>query len=312
LNNLFTPDTAPKFDSYLSVGDISNHAITYNNNNYNSEIISYYDKINNYNFDKSKMQISWTMPFDWNTTRFQNMPIFVHEELHIPKSFKEFASTPTFVATVNGNPITDRRIIVDPYSINDIVIAHILLNKIDLQDMAMHISNGADAMNFVLAPAKPNVVTSSSVLTDFGGWGIRLGWNPTQIAANAQNNLRLAFFDAFTEKQVTGDVNYDLKILDSGGNSIISKTGLTAKNATDIQTLNLPGNGIYGIQINIKSIINNGLSDTSRIGLARGNLVIPSAVNYVPVPEFGFISSGLVLISIVGVILIHKRFRKLI
>src|SRR6267143_3198007 len=46
LNNLFTPDTAPKFDSYLSVGDISNHTITYNNNNYNSEIISYYDKIN--------------------------------------------------------------------------------------------------------------------------------------------------------------------------------------------------------------------------------------------------------------------------
>ncbi len=57
LNNLFTPDTAPKFDSYLSVGDISNHTITYNNNNYNSEIISYYDKINNdFNFDPSKLQ----------------------------------------------------------------------------------------------------------------------------------------------------------------------------------------------------------------------------------------------------------------
>jgi hypothetical protein len=134
-------------------------------------------------------------------------------------------------------------------------------------------------MDFTLAPAKPNVVTSSSVLTDFGGWGVNLGWNPTQITPNSQNSLQLSFFDAFTQQPVNGDVNYDLKILDSDGNTILSKTDLTAKSATDTQTLNLPGNGIYSVQINIKSIVGpTGLPDTSRIGMARGNLVIPSTV----------------------------------
>jgi predicted secreted protein with PEFG-CTERM motif len=323
LNNLFTPDTAPKFDSYLSVGDISNHTITYNNNNYNSEIISYYDKLNsNFNFDPSKLQISFSMPFDWNTTRFQDRPIFVHEEVHIPKSFKEFTSTPTYVASVNGDPITGRRLIVDPYSLGDTIIAHILLNKIDIQNFAKTMPPGTNTMDFQLAPATANVETSSSVLTDFGGWGINLGWSPTQITANSQNNLKLTFFDAFTEKQVTGDVNYDIKILDKDGNTAISETGLTAKGGIDTQPINLSSNGIYRIEINIKSIINNGLPDTSRIGIGRGDLVIPSTVTSEPTsainttagistatPEFGPIASLVLVIAIVSVIAVTAKTR---
>ena len=294
--NIFTPDQSPKWDSYLSVGDVSNHDLTYNGNTYNSTVISYYDKINNdFNFDPSKLQVSYSMPFDWNGTRIAGQPIFVHEEIHIPKSFKEFTNTPTYAATVNGYQITGRRLIVDPYTLGDTVIAHILLNKVDIQNMENQTAPGVNTMTFTLAPAKPNVVTSSSVLTDFGGWGINLGWNPTQIAGNSQNSLKLSFFDAFTQQPVNGNVNYDLKILDSTGNVIVSKSDLTANNAVDTQNLNLPGNGIYSVQINIKSIVGpTGLPDTSRIGTARGNLVIPSTVGAdvgliaQTVPEFPF------------------------
>ncbi|MGI0073276.1 MAG: peptidase, partial [Nitrosotalea sp.] len=244
-NNIFdttdNPQSIPNFDAWLSVGDISNHNVVYNSNTYNTTVISYYDKINDdFNFDPSKLQVSYSMPFDWNLTRISTQPIFVHEEIHIPKAFKDFTNTPTFSATMNGYQITGRRLIVDPYTLGDTVIAHILLNKLDIANMAKQMPSGTDTMNFTLAPAKPNVVTSSSVLTDFGGWGVTLGWNPTQIAANSPNNLQLSFFDAFTQQPVNGDVNYDLKILDSDGNTILSKTDLTAKNAVDTQTLNLP------------------------------------------------------------------------
>ncbi|MDE1766636.1 MAG: hypothetical protein KGI27_10260 [Thaumarchaeota archaeon] len=274
------PQAIPNFDAYLSVGDVSSHDLTYNGNTYNSTIISYYDKINDdFNFDPSKMQISYSMPFDWNMTRLANQPIFVHEEIHIPKSFKEFTNTPTYSATMNGYQITGRRLIVDPYTSGTAVIAHILLNKIDIQDMAKHMPPGTDTMNFTLAPAKPNVQTSNSALTDFGGWGVKMGWNPTDITANSQNKLQLSFFDAFTEKPVNGDVHYDLKILDSSGSPILSKSNLVAKSSVDTQTLNLPGNGIYSVQMNITSVVGpTGLPDTSRIGIARGNLVIPSTV----------------------------------
>ncbi|MGI0045959.1 MAG: hypothetical protein ACREBB_02040 [Nitrosotalea sp.] len=283
-NNIFdttdNPESIPNFDAYLSVGDVSSHDLTYNGNAYNSTVISYYDKINNdFNFDPSKLQLSYSMPFDWNMTRISGQPIFVHEEIHIPKAFKEFTNTPTYSATMNGYQITGRRLIVDPYTSGTTVIAHILLNKIDIQDMAKQMPSGTDSMNFTLSPAKPNVQTSNSALTDFGGWGVKLGWNPIQITPNSQNNLQLSFFDAFTEQPVNGDLNYNLKLLDSAGNTILSKMGLTAKGGNDTQNLNLPGNGIYSLQLNITSIVGpTGLPDTSRIGMARGNLVIPSTV----------------------------------
>ncbi len=283
-NNIFdttdNPEAVPNFDAYLSVGDVSSHNFAYNGNNYNSTIISYYDKINNdFKFDPSTMTISWSMPFDWNMTRISGQPIFVHEEVKMPKALKEFADSPTYSATMNGYQITGRRLIIDPYTSGSSVIGHILLNKIDVQTMEKAMPPGADTMNFTLAPVKANVQTSNSVLTDFGGWGIKLGWNPTQITANSQNNLQLSFFDAFTELPVTGDVHYDLKLTDDSGNTLLSKSDLTAKGGVDTQALNLPGNGIYHIKMNITSIVGStGLADTSRVGGASGNLVIPSTV----------------------------------
>jgi hypothetical protein len=283
-NNIFdttdNPQSVPSFDAYLSVGDVSNHDLTYNGHTYNSTVISYYDKINNdFKFDPSKLQLSYSMPFDWNMTRISNQPIFVHEEIHMPKAFKQLTNSPTYLATMNGYKITGRRLIVDPYTSGSSVIAHILLNKIDIQTIAKQMPSGADTMNFTLAPATPDVKTANSALTDFGGWGVKLGWNPTQITSNSVNNLKLSFFDAFTEQPVNGDVNYNLKLLDNTGGTILSKVGLTAKGGIDTQALNLPGNGIYSILLNITSIRSpTGLLDTSRIGVARGNLVIPSTV----------------------------------
>src|SRR5947209_2714089 len=53
----------------------------------------------------------------------------------------------------------------------------------------------------------------------------------------------------------------------------------------DNQSIFLPENGISHIQASVTSIINNGISDTSRNGVARGNLVIPSVANET-IPEF--------------------------
>jgi len=307
--NLFRPQDAPSFDSYLSVGDISNATISYENSLYSTTLISYYDRTYNYTFDPTKVQFSWSMPFDWNMTRIARQPIFIHEELHLPKSFKEFSDTPTYLASVNGNPISGRRIIVDPYSSNDSVIAHILLNKMDIENFTKTISLGTNTMNFELAPAAPNVQTSSSILTDFGGWGVKLGWNPSQLAANTQNSLQLSFFDAFTEQPVNGDVNYDLKILGNDGSIIFSKNDLAARNAIDTQMLNLPGNGVYVIEINIKSVVSPiGLVDTSRTGLARGNIVVPSSVSEEALPEFGDLTEVIISTSLVGAMMISRKF----
>src|SRR5919197_292266 len=67
--SLFIPQNAPKFDSYLSVGDVYHNKWNYQNQIYNTTLISYYDKINNLNFNPARKSFSWTMPFNWNLTR---------------------------------------------------------------------------------------------------------------------------------------------------------------------------------------------------------------------------------------------------
>ena len=84
-NNIFQPEKAPRFDSYLSVGDVFKENLTYNKAVYNSTLISYYDKIRDFKFDDNNLLASWDMPFDWNQSRIKSVNIFVHEEFKIPK-----------------------------------------------------------------------------------------------------------------------------------------------------------------------------------------------------------------------------------
>jgi len=117
--NIFIPADAPRYDSWLSVGDIYHNTITYEAKSYDTTIISYYDKIKDFKFDESKKLISYSMPFNWDISRIEGQNIFVHEEIQIPKSFKEFTDSITFNAKVNGIPLVGRMLAIDPYSKED-------------------------------------------------------------------------------------------------------------------------------------------------------------------------------------------------
>jgi len=276
--NLFVPEEAPKFDSYLSVGDIYHQKISYQTKSYDTTIISYYDEVNNFKFDESKKLLSFSMPFNWDMSRIENQNIFVHEEIQIPKLFKEFTDTSTFTAKVNGIPLVGRMLAVDPYSKEDALILHYLINKNDILEMAKKVSSDKKTMDFTLSPGNADVVTSTEILTDFGGIRAQLGWSPTNLKTNSKTDLTITFFDAFSGQKVAGDVKYDLKILDKNGNAAFSKTDLNAINAINTQSINFANNGVYNLEIDIKSITINGKTDTSRPGIARGYVMIPSTI----------------------------------
>src|SRR5690349_18027989 len=139
--NLFIPDQAPKFDSYLSVGDVfrNNIADPSSGHKYNTTLISYYDRVHNFKFDPNTKNITWQMPFDWNLSRIQKQNIFVHEELRLPKSWKNFVGSGfagSFNATVNGIPITGRSLAIDPFSYPNALVLHYLINKDDIIKIA--------------------------------------------------------------------------------------------------------------------------------------------------------------------------------
>ncbi|HZA07910.1 MAG TPA: hypothetical protein VE619_09410, partial [Nitrososphaeraceae archaeon] len=61
---LLSYNQEPVYDSWLSIGDVYNNKWSYQNHDYNTTLISYYDKINSINFDPTNKVLSWTMPFD--------------------------------------------------------------------------------------------------------------------------------------------------------------------------------------------------------------------------------------------------------
>jgi hypothetical protein len=134
-------DKQPIYDSWLSIGNVYANKWDYQNHNYNTTLISYYDKINHLNFDPANKVFSWSMPFNWNSTRIKQQPIFIHEEMRLPKNWKGLGDNTQFKALVNGQPLSGHSLTLDPFSFPDAMVVHYVVNKNDLIKLAQQVNN---------------------------------------------------------------------------------------------------------------------------------------------------------------------------
>jgi hypothetical protein len=280
VRNIFKPENAPRFDSYLSIGDVSTANLTFGNNNYNSTLISYYDKIQNFTFEPKNLEAKWSMPFNWNVSRIKSQNIFVHEEIKFPKSFSEFSNSSIFNGTVNGQPLVGRSLAIDPFTSEKALIIHFLLNKNDIIKMAENknaLADSNDSMKFTIRPLKNQTQkTSSEVVTDAGAIHALLGWNPNPPVVG-KNNLNINFSDALNGNRLNADVTYNLNIRTKDGQEIVKSNNITAINGISNQTLSFPSKGLFNLEVKVNSLkfANQTNLDTTRNGIARGFVVIP-------------------------------------
>ena len=304
IRNIFPPESIPKFDSWLSVGDVFSQNVDYKGQNYNTTIISYYDRVRDFSFDPNKEQFIWSMPFDWNVSRIKDTNIFVHEEVKIPKSLSGIGDVTSFTATVNGNPISGRMLAVDPYSSQKELTLHYLINKNDVINMASTIPKGSSGMTFALGPAAAqSAQTTGEILTDTGNINVALQWTPSQLNANTQSTLNLSFIDGFSGQKISDDVNYNLRIFDNNGSQVYSQTGLIAKGGTGTQTIDFPADDNYRMEVQVTGITKGGQGvDQTRNGVARGIVVVP---------EFSigsFMVPAMIAVIIGATIIVSRRF----
>jgi hypothetical protein len=277
IRNIFAPDDTPKFDSWLSVGDVFTQNVDYQGQPYNTTIISYYDRVRDFSFDSSNETFRWSMPFDWNVSRIKDTNIFVHEEVRIPKSLTGIGDSSSFAAAVNGKQISGRMLAVDPYSSQQQLTLHYLINKNDIIGMASGIPQGDSVMTFTLAPSTgQNMQTTGEILTDTGNINVALDWSPDQLNADTESTLTLGFLDGFSGERIPNNVNYNIRVLDSNGSQVYGQTGLVAEGGTDTQTIDFPANENYRMEIQVTGIARDGQSiDQTRNGIARGTVVVP-------------------------------------
>ena len=141
------------YQDSLSVGEVENKTIPIRDKTIPVNIISYYDKINNFRFDNKSMQIQFDMPFDWDINRLNKTNIFVHQEITIPTS-NDFSSNRSYAATVNGIDISKSVMIDNSNPKKDVI--HIMLSKKQIIQAADELTKSrhtnADLIKFVLKP----------------------------------------------------------------------------------------------------------------------------------------------------------------
>jgi hypothetical protein len=313
--NTFAPEKVPKYGAYLSMGDTFDFKdLDYEDQKFNTTLISYYDKINDFDFNSTTGEFSWSMPFDYNTQRLEENPILVHEEIKLPKDL--FGSN-TFNATVNGKPISGRNLAVDPFTSPNSMILHYLVDKNDLTAIANQWqqqaggprngdqigtmdfrlltnqptslpvgtslgSNGSNDQSVQSATAAREDITSFDLISDTGGIiaSVLLSQSPTKTGT--ESVAKIKFTDMFSGEPLKADVIYDLVIFNSNNSEVVKKDGLIAKNSQDTQPLLFPTPGKYEMSLTINGLqMPNGReqgdaspTDRTRNGIASGSVQI--------------------------------------
>ncbi|MGQ0771285.1 MAG: peptidase [Nitrososphaerota archaeon] len=250
--NIFAEQDVKTFNSWLSVGDISNHTIKYGGKSYPTSIISYYDQIDNFKFDEAKKSISFSMPFDWDITRFQDQTIFVHQEVRVPKAFKEFTDTTAYDGKINGFPAVGRMLLLDPYSIEDTSILHFLISKDDIINMAKAIPASTNTMDFVVSPISSVAKNSFGVKLDSGATAT-VSYDAS-LGIGSTIPLQISFFDP--KDQLLKFVRYGYRIEDSSGKVLVENTGdepkkpgMISPEGIDIQEVKFAAQGNYKLTL---------------------------------------------------------------
>ena len=284
--NIFAEKDIKTFDSWLSVGDISNQKIDYNGKSYDATMISYYDTIGNFKFDSSKKAISFSMPFNWDTNRIQGQNIFVHQELRIPKAFKDFADSTAFQGSVNGVPTVGRMLILDPYSIEGTSILHFLVNKDDILNIAKKIPSGTKTMDFEVSPTIAVPKTSYDVKLSSGAKA-NISFD-SNLGSSDTIPIHFTFFDK--DGKILKYVRYIYAIDDSSGKNLVTnlgpdpqKIGIFTTEGIDVQDYKFSKDGSYVIHL---GIISHGLDEqttfatqspsTTTITIGKGGQVPPT------------------------------------
>jgi hypothetical protein len=148
-----------KFDSYLSLGNIVDFVID-DNQDKKLTILSFNDKIVNYDYDQQSRKISFEIPFKYNMTRIEEGFIYIHMEIKIPETFNELFNATEYLSTINNidhDKISSASVSVDRYSNSSNVIVHFILDSNSLfkltKERQEHSKEGTEmTLRFSLQP----------------------------------------------------------------------------------------------------------------------------------------------------------------
>jgi hypothetical protein len=218
-------------------------------------IKTYYDDVSNFEFNKSDKSISFQMPFDWSPD-YIDLVAIVHEEVRVPKSYEPYGPENDFVGYVDGVQVSNRALLVDPYSSETENIIHFLITGSELKRINNVLgSNHYDKkeMFFVLVPQGQTDENGFSIMFE-NGYKANVTWKRT-YGAGSDIPFEITFFD--DNGELLKDINYAIELSDPNGQQIYLNLGdettpyigVKAPEGIDTQTIYILSKGMHNMSL---------------------------------------------------------------
>lgn len=255
------------------------------------KIKSYFDNISNFQYDPMAQQITFEMPFDWSEKQISHIPV-VHEEVHFPKSFAEFFS-PSYIGKANGVDLFKESVTVDDYTVDDERIIHFVL----LQDHLRFIKNQLEKSG---KPLPDTIVFTLSKSDDSGfpltaftkseDFEVNLSWDPIEIMPGQNTSFIFTIRDGKTGDPIRNSA-YTFIIIQNGQE--IYKTTGVAQIGGGYEQYTFEEHQTGPTIIKFENIVDSGQE---------------AGFGVVVAPEFGTIAMMILVIALIGIIGLGKKF----
>ena len=261
------------------------------NNDVDFRSKSYFDTISNFVYDPEAKQVTFEMPFDWSEKQMSHVSV-VHVETHFPKGFIEFLS-PSYSAYANGIKLFKSSVSVDDYSEDDERVVHLVLLQDHLRYMKNEMKNFDD-------PLPENILFKISVseaaafpleaYTKSEDFKVNLAWDPIDVEPGVDTNFIFTIRDGRTNDPLrSSDYTF---VLIQNGEEIHRVSGI-AQIGGEFEKFTFAEDQTGPTIIKFENIRNTGQETEFAL---------------VVVPEFGTIAILVLIVSLIGVIGIGRKY----
>src|SRR5918996_970437 len=199
-----------KFDLYVSIGTSYIFGVQVPQGEEQMVVKTYYDEITN--FDYSNRTIKFEMPFTWEQTYIDQVPV-LHTEVQFPKTIEEL-QTNSYRGTLNGRELEAQAVVIDDYTSEQNRIVHFVINNAMLHRFAEKISDSEIAV-FTLAPAEKPKFPLDILSLPGEKFLFQLSWGPDIIETGIPTTFVMNIQDPTTGDLIRGS-SFDLVLIQDG------------------------------------------------------------------------------------------------
>ena len=190
-------------------------------------VIAYYDQIKNFQYNSDNKTMTFSMPFNWSPDNIKQVSV-VHQELKIPKSFRDFIVT-KYDAYVNGVKLDDKAVSIDDYSSDDTELYILILYKQEANAHCRKQHNSKSEMDFTLSPSNETAFPIVQY-TRNAQYKVSLSWDPPKIIAGQTTKFSFQILDPYLVNKTVDSIDYDFSIIAGKNGLMFHKSGTTNSN----------------------------------------------------------------------------------